>query len=611
MKSFLKQTVASLLGTLLAIAVVVGVSTTALVLLLVLLSVDTDPVVRNKTALVLDLSDPIRDTSPPISLSQALLDRDESVQPLRRVGTAIEAAADDDRITALFLDGRQESNVSGYGNLQELATALNKFKQAKKPIIAYGVNWNEPGYYLASIADQLYLNPMGGIELNGFAAQPVFYAGTFDKYGIGVQTVRVGNYKGAIEPFTRQSLSPANREQQQTLLNQLWQSYRKTIADNRDLSPDAIQAIADEQGLVFADAAVTAKLVDGMRYWDEVLNAFKAAGTFMALPSDINNSTEPIKPFRQISATDYYQASQAESEVNETAPTIAVLYLNGTIVNGKGTLETVGSNRYAAILRQLQADDTIKAVVLRINSPGGSASAADIIWREVDRLQEKKPVIVSMGNVAASGGYWIATAGETIFAQPNTITGSIGVFSVLFNIEDLGNRLGLSWDEVQTAELATLGSGVTPKSDLELAVFQRAVNQVYETFLAKVSNSRDLSRAEVDAVAQGRVWQGAAAQEVGLVDQLGGLQTAISQAAETADLGDTWQVKDYPAHKTLETLLIESLNNSFHAAWGGSQQFPGSLEKAWQQLGKEWQQVAELTDPHGIYARLPFWVVFE
>ncbi len=608
MKDFFKQAVASFVGTIAAIGLLVSLSTAGGILLLLLLSVDNDPVVESKTALVLDLGTPIRDTNPPLNLRAALARSEEEILPLREVVTAIEAAAEDDRITTLFIDGRRGNRVSGYSNLSEIRQALQTFKASGKSIIAYGVNWSETGYYLASIADKVLINPMGGIELNGLGTQPMFYAGAFEKYGIGVQTVRVGSFKGAIEPFTRQDLSPENRQQQQALLDELWQNYRETVAQKRNVTPTDIQAIADNQGLIMADAAKTAGLVDEVQYWDEVLDAFKVAGVFMVLPADMDEDKEDGKAFRQVSIKNYHAALEADQEVDENAPTIAVLYLDGAIVNGKGTLNTVGSERYAAFIRKLQAEDDIKAVVLRINSPGGSASAADIIWREVELLQQQKPVIVSMGNVAASGGYWIATGAEKILAQPNTITGSIGVFSVLFNIETLGDRLGLAWDEVETAELATLGSTVTPKTPLELAVFQRAANQVYDTFLDKVAISRDLSKPQVEQVAQGRVWSGKAAKQVGLVDQLGGLEMAITEAAASAELGDTWQVDTYPARKNLESLLLESLNNSLHTGLAQDSPLPKPLEAAWQQLGNEWQLLDEFTDPQGIYARLPFLV---
>ncbi|MEY2983902.1 MAG: Peptidase protease [Cyanobacteriota bacterium] len=605
MKDFFKQLCASFVGTIAAVLVLLSLGTGSIVLLLLFLASTGELVLEEKTALVLDLSVPIRDTNPPLSLSQSLLTTKEGSVPLRTVVNAIEKAAQDDRIAALFIDGRQDDQVRGYANLSEVQQALIKFKQAGKSIIAYGLTFSEPGYYLAATADQVLLNPLGGMELNGLVTEPMFFTGAFEKYGIGVQTVRVGTYKGAIEPFTRQSLSPENRQQQQALLDQIWQDYRATVAKNRNVSPTQIQAIADQEGLLLVEAAKENQLVDRSAYWDQVLDALQAVGVSTNVAASQGEDGE--KSFRQISLSDYQRLWEAEHQPDQPAGKIAILYLEGTIVNGNGTWQTVGGDRYSQLLRQIRADPAIKAVVLRINSPGGSASAAEIIWREVGLLQQQKPVIISMGNVAASGGYWIATAGQTILAQPSTVTGSIGVFSILFNVEDLGNRLGLTWDEVTTAQLANLGSTVSPKSALALAVYQKSVNRVYDVFIDKVAASRNLSPEQVNAVAQGRVWSGAAAQKIGLVDQLGGLNTALTVAAEQAQLGQNWQIEEYPIPKGLNTLLLENLGQSL-APLGISHQadLPQPLQTTWQQIATEWQQLTHFNDPQGIYVRLPF-----
>ncbi|MFN9176840.1 MAG: signal peptide peptidase SppA [Synechocystis sp.] len=604
MKDFLKQLCASFVGTIAAVLILLGFGTGSVVLLVLLLSSTGEPVLKEKTALVLDLSVPIRDSNPPLSLSQSLLSEGESSVPLRTVVNAIEKAAQDDRIVALFIDGRQGDQVSGYGNLSEVQQALETFKKTGKKVIAYGLTFSEPGYYLASAANQVLLNPLGGLEMNGFVTEPVFFTGAFEKYGIGVQTVRVGTYKGAIEPYTRQNLSPENREQQQVLLDQIWQLYRETVAKNRKLTADQIQAIADQDGLLFADQAKQNQFVDQIVYWDQALEELKKTGVWINTPPP---KDETEHSFRQISLSDYQTLWENQQKPDKKAGKIAILYLEGAIVNGEGTWQTVGGDRYSQLLREIRADNDIKAVVVRINSPGGSASAADIIWREVELLQQQKPVIISMGNVAASGGYWIATAGQTILAQPSTVTGSIGVFSVLFNIESLGDRVGLTWDEVSTAKLANLGSTISPKTELELAVFQKSVNQVYDLFIDKVAQSRNLSPQQVNIIAQGRVWSGEAAKKIGLVDQLGGLDSALNVAAEQAKLGKTWQVEEYPTRKGLNALLLENLGQSIAPLFTTRQTaLPLPLQSSWQQLETEWQQLTQLNDPQGIYVRLPF-----
>lgn len=603
MKNFFQQMVASFLGTLAAIVVLLSLGATGLVLLFILIGAEPDPVLEEKTALILDLATPIRDTSPTLSLQQSLLGNQQEILPLRTVVNAIEKAAEDDRIVALLIDGRCSNQVDGYANLSEVQQALIKFKQSGKKIIAYGLNYSELGYYLASTADTILINPMGGVEINGLGAQPIFFTEALTKAGIGVQILRVGNYKGAVEPYTRENLSPENRQQQQLLLNQIWQIYLTSVANNRSLRVPQLQAIANDQGLLFADIALREKLVDKVTYWDEALVELKQAGVWINDPEKTEEEEED-QEFRKISLAEYHRLQAGIEASHNQDPKIAIIYLEGSIVNGRGTWENIGGDRYGEILQTIRQDEDIKAVVLRINSPGGSASAADIIWREVELLQAQKPVIISMGNVAASGGYWIATAGEKIVAQPNTVTGSIGVFSILFNVENLGDRLGLNWDEVATGQLANLGSSIKPKTELELAIFQRSVDQVYDIFLDKVGRSRNLSPEALDSVAQGRVWTGVEAQKVGLVDQLGGLQTALTLAATQAELGEQWQVQEYPTLRGLNSLLWSNLSHGLTQT--NSVVLPPFLQTNWQELEREWAELAQFNDPQGIYARLPF-----
>ncbi|MBE9175998.1 signal peptide peptidase SppA [Synechocystis salina LEGE 06155] len=601
MKNFFQQMAASFLGTLAAIVVLLSLGATGLVLLFVLITAEADPLLEEKTALILDLAIPIRDTSPTLNLQQSLLGNREEVLPLRTVVNAIANAAEDDRIVALLIDGRRSNQVEGYANLSEVQQALAKFQQSGKKIIAYGLNYSELGYYLASTADSVLINPMGGVEINGLGAQPIFFTGALAKAGIGVQTLRVGSYKGAIEPYTRENLSPENRQQQQLLLDQIWQIYLTSVANNRSLTVPQLQAIASDQGILFADIALREKLVDKVTYWDEALAELKQSGVWI---NDPDVAEEEEQEFRKISLADYHRLQTEAPESHDQGPKVAIVYLEGSIVNGRGTWENIGGDRYGELLRTIRQDDDIKAVVLRINSPGGSASAADIIWREVELLQGQKPVIISMGNVAASGGYWIATAGEKIVAQPNTVTGSIGVFSILFNVENLGDRLGLNWDEVATGKLANVGSSIKPKTELELAIFQRAVDRVYDVFLDKVGSARNLPPAALDSVAQGKVWTGVEAQKVGLVDELGGMQTALSLAAAQAKLGDKWQVQEYPTPRGLNSLLLGNLSHSFTRT--NAVALPPFLQTHWQQLEQELTELAQFNDPQGIYARLPF-----
>jgi protease-4 len=596
MNRFIKQILASFIGTIAALLMTVTVGASALVLLLLLLSQDSSPVVKEKTVLIFDLATQIQDTESTPSFNQLLSQESQSTLSLRQVLETIQKASKDDRIVAIFLDGRQGGGASGYASLTEVREALQRFRQTGKKIIAYGVDWREPDYFLASIADEILENPIGTVEINGLGAEPLFYGAALAKYGIGVQAVRVGNFKSAVEPFTRQDLSPQNRQQLESLLGGVWQTYIETVATSRSLTASDLQAIADNQGLLSAQKAQKAKLIDKVVYWDQVVDQLKSL-------SKVDEDEE--KSFRQISLNDYVSVPVKAFPARRSDQKIAVLYVDGAIVNGEGSLDSVGGDRFVKLIRKIRADQDIKAVVVRINSPGGSATASDLIWREVQLLKAKKPVVISMGNVAASGGYWIATGGQHIFAEPTTITGSIGVFSLLFNVETIGNRFGLTWDQVQTSKLANLGSGIRPKSAAELAIFQQAVNQIYDLFLDKVSQSRGLSKVKVAEIAQGRVWTGAEAQKIGLVDDLGGLEKAITYAANQTNLGDNWELDEYPRQKSLETAILESLFKlQLQSQVSKVQTDP--LTQKWQDFRAELTSLQTLNDPKGIYARLPF-----
>ncbi|MGL5034018.1 MAG: signal peptide peptidase SppA, partial [Microcystaceae cyanobacterium] len=544
--NFFKQAFASLVGTLTALILVVTLGTTSLVLLLVILTHDSSPIVKEKTILIFDLATQIRDTKPTVSLAQAFSQDDTSNLTLRQVIAALNKASKDDRIVGIFLDGRTGGGASGYASLTELRQALENFRKTGKKIIAYGVNWREPDYFLASIADEIMINPIGSMEMNGLGTEPLFYTGALEKYGIGVQAVRVGDFKAAVEPFTRQDLSPQNRQQLQALLGGVWTNYLATVAQSRGLETAQLQAIADNQGLVSPQQAQSNKLVDQVVYWDQVIDQLKKLSIV---------DQDEDKSFRQIRLESYLDVTVKAAPVQSSDQKIAVLYAEGAIVNGDGAADSIGGDRFVKVIRKIRENQEVKAVVLRINSPGGSATASDLILREVQLLKAKKPVIISMGNVAASGGYWIATGGDRIFAENTTITGSIGVFSLLFNVENIGNRFGFTWDSVKTSKLANLSSGVRPKNEAELAIFQQATNAIYDLFLDKVSQSRGLPKSKVAEIAQGRVWTGADARKIGLVDEIGGLETAIAYAAKQKNLGDNWEVLEYPDKPSLETAI--------------------------------------------------------
>ena len=601
MGQFLKQTIASIIGTVAGLLLFLTVGATGFVLLLVAAtssSSSVESVVKDKSVLVFDLSITVRDSPPPVDVRKVIAGEIDNSLSLRDVLQSLEKASKDDRIVGLFLDGRKTGAGSGYAVMAEVRDALAEFQAAGKKIIAYDVGWSEQEYYLASVADEVLLNPMGTMEFNGLSSQQTFFKGALEKYGVGVQIVRVGDYKSAVEPYTRKNFSPANRQQTADLLTDLWQKFLTVVGENRQLDPKYLQKVADSTGFIEPKEAKKAGLIDEVAYFDN------ANTTLRELTGESDHKTQS---FRQVSLRNYIGDSKNNnSEINtnsEANNKIAVVYAEGAIVGGKGGIEQIGSDRFAKEIRGLREDKKVKAIVLRVNSPGGSATASEVILRELLLTKEKKPVIVSMGNIAASGGYWISTGADLIFAEENTITGSIGVFGLLPNIQEIGNNNGITWDTVQTGKFADISSSVRPKTELELAIFQKSVRQTYNLFLNKVSEYRNIPKEAVRKIAQGKVWSGKEALKIGLVDQIGGLESAIAYAAEKAELGSKWQVQEYPKNRNWETELLDRLLE-VEALQAISQNDPFTQEL--QKIKQDFQIFQSFNDPRNIYAHSSF-----
>jgi protease-4 len=600
MRNFFKQTFASLIGTLVGLFIFFGLGTFGLIFLLIAAtSKDEGPTVKASSVLVFDLSLNITDSNPTSSTTEAIGEalsgeNTESIA-LRQVLDAIDRASKDNRIVAIFLDGSgtKADRGTGLATLKEVRSALEKFRASGKKIIAYDVALEKREYYLSSIADTIILNPMGGMEINGLRSESIFLTGALQKYGIGVQVIRVGKYKAAVEPFLLDKLSPENRQQTQALLNDLWSEFKRATATSRQLNPQQIQTLADNQPALSATDAKTNRLVDKVAYFDEVVAELQK----------LSGNSDEDGSFPKITLTEY--ASLAEKNVADRSsnPKIAVVYAEGEIVDGQGTKREVGGDRFAKKLRQLRLDPEVKAVVLRVNSPGGSALASDVIQREVRLTQEKKPVIVSMGDVAASGGYWISTYSDRIFAEPGTITGSIGVFGLLLNVQKIGNNNGITWDVVKTSRFADADTFTRPKTPQELEIYQKLVNQTYDQFLAKVAQSRKLSKQKVAEIAQGRVWSGQQALKLGLVDEIGGLNQAILYAAKKADLGSNWQLEEYPPVRSLEEQILQGLLGKEATT---EQKTPDPLTAEFRRFQAELGVIKTMNDPMGVYVRLPF-----
>ena len=551
---------------------------------------------------VFDLSTNITDAPPPIDFGSLGVAQDDHLQ-LRTVTRALRAAAKDERIAGVFITGvlRPASYGSGYAALSEVRAGIAAVKAAGKPVLAYLTTATTKDYYLASAASEVAIDPYGVIMMSGLASEPMFYAGAFEIYGVGVQVTRVGKYKSAVEPFTRTSMSPENRDQIQKLLNDIWDGILADIAPSRGTTAAQLQAIVDREGFIRPEQAKDGQLVDRIAYRDEVYDELKAK----------TGRAGSKQPFKQIGLADYARLSKDIADVPAKAleaavsgsgkGRVAVVYAEGEIVDGEGDADEVGGTRFSRELRKLRLDDGVKAVVLRVNSPGGSASASETIQREIRLMKKVKPVVVSMGSYAASGGYWIAAYGDRIFAEPTTITGSIGVFGVQFDVKKLSGDFGLTFDTVKTGKFADLISITRPKSDEELAVFQRMVDWIYGEFIGKVAEARKIKREVVEEIAQGRVWSGAEAKNLELVDELGGLDAAIAYAVAQAKLGPNYRLVEYPHPKE----LFEAVQELIEKIAPNNVRAPGLAGKLAERIEREVRVLRTFNDPQGVYARLP------
>lgn len=586
--------------------------------------------VRHGSVLIVDLDQTLVDAPTNAErrsvLDDALFAGGQNTVPLRAAILSLRAAAGDDDISAVLIRG--SINPSGYGSgyaaLREFRTAIADFRKSKKPVHAYLVNPDTRDYYVASAASVVTLDPFGALVMPGLSSEQLFFAGLLDKYGIGVQVSRVGRFKAAVEPYIRTSMSPENRLQTRTYLNEMWSEVKRGIGESRTLDTTALQSLVDAQGIILPADAKSARLVDRVAYFDEVLADLELlAGVRNKAPSGASTEPTERKPdvatmlsqpqLPQVSLEDYAPIATARARTFGAKQNIAIVYAEGDIVDGQGASGTIGGDGLARELRKLRADATVQAVVLRINSPGGSAIASEKIQRELVLIRRTKPIVVSMGTVAASGGYWIATAASRVFAQPNTITGSIGVFSLIPNLKALATKNGITFDTEKTGRYADIYTLARPRTDAELAILQRGTDAVYSAFLDRVATARHLSTDSIGAIAEGRVWSGTDAMRIGLVDSIGGLDAAIKSAASLAKVTGDYDIKEYPRSKRATELLTEMFERKSPPV--------AALRNAWsdamlsgrgpvQRLGREvLQQVGALLsfdDPRGVYARMPY-----
>jgi protease IV len=497
-------------------------------------SSDSDVDIKENTLLVLDLEGRIlveRSSEDDPDFSSLNLFGGVSTVGLTSLKRAIETAKENENVKGIFIKAGTFS--AGQAGIKELRDALKDFKDSGKFIVSYGEFYTEGGYFLSSIADEIYINPSGLMEFNGFASEVVFFKGMFDKLEIEPQVFRVGDFKSAVEPFILKEMSDSSRLQTASFLNDLNNVAMNEISESRGISLDSITEINNKMLVRKLNDALKYKLVDGLWYEDQVIDLMKEK---LGLAEDDKINT--------INMTGINRSAKTKNLTSKNR--IAVIVAEGEIVSGKAE-GVISSERFSEEIKKARKDKDIKAIVLRVNSPGGSALASEVIWRELDLASKEKPVIASMGEVAASGGYYIAAAADTILAQPNTITGSIGIFALWFNAQGfLNNKLGITTDVVKTGELSDFLTPTRKISEMEKNIFQAQVEEGYDTFLTRVAEGRNKSKEEVMKIASGRVWSGNQALANGLVDALGGLDDAVKIAADKAGISDDYRVIYYP-----------------------------------------------------------------
>ena len=505
-------------------------------------------IVEPKSVLKIDLSESIVDqpvNDPLAGFDPMSMNVQKSVSNMQ-VMRAIEAASIDDNIEGIYI------NLTGAGTasaalLEEMRGYIETFKGEGKFVIAYGETYSQGGYYLASMADSIYLNPVGEMDWRGLAMQVMFYKGALDKLGIEPQVFRHGTFKSAVEPYILNRMSPENRTQMETIANSIWGTMVEDIAEERNLSIDSLNMFATDLTAMMAEDALANRMVDGLKYEDEVEDILRE---MLELDAD---EDIPMVTLGEYIAANPYTPTYSDNKIE-------VIYAEGQIVQGTSEQGTLGSTTLADQLAEARMDEEVKAVVLRVNSPGGSALASEVIWREMELLRQQKPVIVSMGDYAASGGYYISAPADAIIADATTLTGSIGVFGLMFNAEKaLNNKLGVTIDVAKTNPSADMGMPFRAVSSTERAKIMRSIEQVYSTFVNHVADGRNMTFDSVDAIGQGRVWTGNDGNRIGLVDQIGGLQYAIAVAADKAECLDDYMVRESMGEQTGLAALLSSL----------------------------------------------------
>lgn len=580
---FLRNLLAATLGTLIALGIVFMFF---LIIVTIAGSAEKPILVKDNTVLEIAFDKPLKDYGGTYRFTD--LDfQFEEYNGVNNVLFAIEKAAEDDKIKGISI--HSSFLATGAATTKSIRDAILTFKKSGKFVYAYGDMYIQKDYYLASVADSVYLNPIGNLDFRGLSSEVLFFKELQENTGVKMEVIRHGKYKSAVEPFLSNTMSEENRQQISELLFSLWDTYLEDIGQSRNISKEQLNAYADNLATRTPEMALENGFVDALAYMDQYLDVLRNQ---LGISSD--------QELNRINILDYaeYASKAMQSNANDR---IAVIYAQGEIGYGKGNDNYIGQDIMFKSLKKAREDERVKAIVLRINSPGGMAITSDIIWREIQVTKSVKPVIVSMGDLAASGGYYMAVAGDEIFAEPSTITGSIGVFATIPNVSGLAENWGINAEQVNTNKNATAYSLFEPASDDFKDYLKMGIEDFYETFLEKVANGRGMTISEVNAVAQGRVWTGKQAKEKGLVDEIGGLDDAISYAASTTGTS-SYRIQNYPIYETSMEELLKGLSG-----FGFAETKEEILKK---ELGEEFykvmQQLKAVGNKKGIQARMPF-----
>jgi len=586
MKEFLKYTLATVTGIILASILLFIVTLAGLTA--IISSSDKPVSVEDNSILILKsgVTIPDRGNDSPLAGFDFF---DMSLTPspgLNDILKNIDKASHDSRIKGILIEN--SLLPSGWATTEEIRNALIKFRTTGKFVISYtDYVMTQECYYLSTAADKIYINPGSMVDFKGLSSEIMFYKKALEKIGVEVQVIRHGKFKGAVEPFLLEKLSEENKAQIKDYAGSIWKTVIDNISTSRSISSEELNRLADNLEGYLASGALKSRLVDGIMYRDELSDTLKRL-----------TGTDAEKDLNTISMYKYTKVIDPEMSIS-VKNKIAVIYASGTITTGKGNENNIGGNYYADIIRKERKDTSVKAIVLRVNSPGGNAVASDIMWRELELAAKEKPVVVSMGNYAASGGYYISAPATKIYASPTTISGSIGVFGL---VPDAGKlleqKLGLITEFVNTNQNSEFPSVYRPMSSYEKEVMQRSIENIYTEFVGKVAAGRDMSVQAVDEIGQGRVWSGTSALRNGLVDEIGGLNDAIKGAAELAGI-DSWLVRELPVLEDTYTKLISQLGGDIRMS---------ILKKELGESVKYYNMAQEIKEMSGIQARVPYFI---